>query len=144
MRLSSFRICGAPVAAFAALLAAACSAVPRADEPLIVFAASSLQPALQDVSASFRAAGGDSMVLVFGSTTDLATQIENGADFGDLARQHSRCPSSQKGGALGEFRPGQMVPEFDRVVFSADVGTVQGPVKTQFGWHLVEVTARTD
>jgi peptidyl-prolyl cis-trans isomerase C len=75
---------------------------------------------------------------------ELKTQIESGADFGDLARQHSQCPSGQKGGALGEFRPGQMVPEFDRVVFSADVGTVQGPVKTQFGWHLVEVTARSD
>ncbi|MDP6620433.1 MAG: peptidylprolyl isomerase, partial [Nitrospinota bacterium] len=42
-------------------------------------------------------------------------------------------------GALGEFGPGQMVPEFDQVVFSADVGTVQGPVKTQFGYHLLEV-----
>ena len=75
---------------------------------------------------------------------DLKTQIENGGDFADLARQHSQCPSSKQGGDLGEFRPGQMVPEFDRVVFSCPVGEVQGPVKTQFGWHLVEVTSRVD
>ncbi len=53
-------------------------------------------------------------------------------------------PFGPGGGALGEFEPGQMVPEFDQVVFSAPVGTVQGPLKTQFGWHLVEVTSRTD
>jgi peptidyl-prolyl cis-trans isomerase C len=75
---------------------------------------------------------------------DLKTQIGEGADFGELAREHSQCPSSQEGGDLGEFRPGQMVPEFDKVVFSAPVNTVQGPVKTQFGWHLLEVTSRTE
>ncbi|PIQ34661.1 MAG: peptidylprolyl isomerase [Zetaproteobacteria bacterium CG02_land_8_20_14_3_00_50_9] len=74
----------------------------------------------------------------------LKSEIENGADFADLARQHSSCPSGRSGGELGEFEPGMMVPEFDRVVFSADVGTVQGPVKTQFGYHLLEVTSRTD
>ena len=52
-------------------------------------------------------------------------------------------PREAKAARLGEFSPGQMVPEFDRVVFSAPVGDVQGPVKTQFGWHLVEVTSRT-
>ncbi len=75
---------------------------------------------------------------------DLKTKIEAGADFADMARKHSECPSGKQGGELGEFSPGRMVPEFDRVVFSADVGTVQGPVKTQFGWHLLEVTSRTD
>ena len=61
-----------------------------------------------------------------------------------VAKQHSQCPSGKDGGALGEFRPGQMVPEFDRVVFSCSVGEVQGPVKTQFGYHLIEVTQRKD
>lgn len=75
---------------------------------------------------------------------DLKNQIAGGADFAELAREHSQCPSGQEGGELGEFRPGQMVPEFDQVVFSAPVNTVQGPVKTQFGWHLLEVTSRTD
>ncbi|MFF4158785.1 peptidylprolyl isomerase [Streptomyces sp. NPDC001678] len=74
----------------------------------------------------------------------LKEQIEGGADFAELARKHSSCPSSRDGGNLGSFGPGQMVPEFDQVVFSAPVGVVQGPVKTQFGMHLVEVTSRQD
>jgi len=74
---------------------------------------------------------------------DLKKQIEGGADFAALARAHSSCPSGREGGNLGEFGPGMMVPEFDKVVFSAPVNTVQGPVKTQFGYHLLEVTSRT-
>ena len=74
----------------------------------------------------------------------LKDQIEGGADFADLAKEHSSCPSGKEGGDLGEFGPGQMVPEFDSVVFSAERGVVQGPVKTQFGYHLLEVTSRTE
>lgn len=75
---------------------------------------------------------------------DLKTKIEGGADFADLAKEHSTCPSGQRGGDLGEFSPGMMVKEFDEVVFSADLGAVHGPVKTQFGFHLLEITARED
>ena len=75
---------------------------------------------------------------------DLKAQIADGADFAELAKQHSNCPSGKQGGDLGEFGPGRMVKEFDEVVFSAEVGTVQGPVQTQFGYHLIEVTSRTD
>jgi len=75
---------------------------------------------------------------------DLKKRIEAGEDFGAVAAEHSSCPSGKSGGALGTFRPGQMVPEFDAVVFGdCKVGDVQGPVKTQFGYHLVEVTQRT-
>ena len=74
----------------------------------------------------------------------LKTEIENGRDFGDAARQHSSCPSGQRGGDLGEFSKGQMVPEFDTVVFSGELNQVHGPVKTQFGYHLLEVTSRSD
>lgn len=74
----------------------------------------------------------------------LKDEIEGGADFAELAKVHSTCPSSRQGGDLGEFGPGQMVPEFDKVVFSAPVSEVQGPVKTQFGYHLLEVTSRSD
>lgn len=74
----------------------------------------------------------------------LRDEIEGGADFADLAKQHSSCPSGQQGGDLGEFGPGMMVKEFDEVVFSADVNAVQGPVQTQFGYHLLEVTSRTE
>lgn len=75
---------------------------------------------------------------------DLKTKIEEGGDFADVAKKHSQCPSGQRGGDLGEFGPGQMVPEFDTVVFSAEIGKVVGPVQTQFGFHLIEVTSRTD
>lgn len=75
---------------------------------------------------------------------NLKTEIENGAEFGNLAKEHSQCPSGKQGGDLGEFGPGQMVKEFDTVVFSAPVGEVQGPVETQFGYHLLEVTDRKD
>jgi peptidyl-prolyl cis-trans isomerase C len=75
---------------------------------------------------------------------NLKTQIESGGDFAELAAEHSQCPSGQQGGDLGSFSPGQMVKEFDDVVFSAEVGKVQGPVKTQFGYHLVEVTSRDE
>jgi len=74
---------------------------------------------------------------------NLKSQIENGSDFGDLAKQHSQCPSGRAGGALGEFGPGQMVREFDEVVFSGEVGKVHGPVKPQFGYHLIEITQRS-
>ena len=76
--------------------------------------------------------------------SDLKQQIADGADFAELAKTHSKCPSGGDGGALGTFGPGQMVKEFDDVVFSAPVGEVQGPVQSQFGLHLVEVTARSD
>ena len=84
------------------------------------------------------------LVATEADCADLKKQIAEGADFAELAKAHSTCPSGAQGGALGTFGPGQMVREFDEVVFSAPVGEVQGPVKTQFGYHLVEVTHRTE
>ena len=74
---------------------------------------------------------------------DLKSKIDGGEDFAEMAKQHSECPSGNDGGALGEFSPGQMVPEFDTVVFNDEVGKVHGPVKTQFGYHLIEITSRS-
>lgn len=74
----------------------------------------------------------------------LKDQIAEGADFAAVAKEHSSCPSGKQGGELGSFGRGQMVKEFDEVVFSAPVNEVQGPVKTQFGFHLLEVTSRDD
>ena len=62
--------------------------------------------------------------------------------FEEVARDNSLCPSGVKGGELGTFSEGQMVPEFDKVVFNDEVGVVHGPVQTQFGYHLLEVTQR--
>ena len=75
---------------------------------------------------------------------DIKKQIEAGVDFAELAAEHSKCPSGRQGGNLGEFTPGQMVKEFDDVVFSEDVGKVHGPIRTQFGFHLIEITSRTE
>ncbi|MBI79097.1 MAG: peptidylprolyl isomerase [Pseudomonadota bacterium] len=74
---------------------------------------------------------------------ELKARINNGEDFGAIAKEFSSCPSGERGGDLGTFGPGQMVKEFDEVVFSASINEVQGPVKTQFGYHLLEVTSRS-
>jgi len=73
---------------------------------------------------------------------ELKKQIEEGASFAEVAADNSQCPSGRKGGDLGKFSPGQMVKEFDSAVFNGDVGVLYGPIKTQFGYHLLEVTAR--
>lgn len=75
---------------------------------------------------------------------EIKTKIEAGADFAEMAKKFSKCPSGRDGGDLGEFGRGMMVPEFDKVVFSAPLHVVQGPVQTQFGYHLLEVTSRTE
>jgi len=74
---------------------------------------------------------------------ELIRQLDNGADFERLAAEHSNCPSGQSGGDLGEFSPGQMVPEFDRVVFNEAVGEIHGPIATQFGYHIIEILSRS-
>ena len=75
---------------------------------------------------------------------ELIEKINQGEDFSKLAQAHSKCPSGARGGDLGEFGPGQMVPEFDKVVFSEAVGVAHGPVRTAFGFHVVEITRRTE
>jgi peptidyl-prolyl cis-trans isomerase C len=74
----------------------------------------------------------------------LKQDILNGQDFAEVAAAHSSCPSGRRGGDLGVFGRGEMVPEFENVVFTEAVGVVHGPVQTQFGFHLIEVTERTD
>ncbi len=74
---------------------------------------------------------------------NLKKEIENGKDFVEMAKKHSSCPSGQQGGDLGEFSPGMMVREFDEVVFRDEIGKVHGPVQTQFGFHLIEITSRS-
>lgn len=73
---------------------------------------------------------------------DLKRQLAAGGDFAQLAQKHSLCPSGKQGGDLGEFEKGDMVPEFDQVVFGGEMGKVHGPIKTQFGFHLLEITER--
>ncbi len=74
----------------------------------------------------------------------LKEQINSGEiTFEQAAKEHSTCPSGANGGALGRFGQGEMVPEFDTVVFNDKVGVVHGPVQTQFGYHLLEITERS-
>lgn len=70
----------------------------------------------------------------------LREEILAGKDFADVAAAVSKCPSGSKGGDLGFFSRGMMVPEFDEVSFSLETGELSEPVQTQFGWHLLIVT----
>lgn len=72
----------------------------------------------------------------------IKQQLDKGSDFGKLAKKHSTCPSGKKGGDLGEFRRGQMVKAFDDVVFKKEVLKVHGPIKTKFGFHLIQTIYR--
>nr|WP_276561029.1 peptidylprolyl isomerase [Vibrio scophthalmi] len=73
---------------------------------------------------------------------DIIKQLKKGAKFQALAKKYSSCPSGKNGGDLGEFRKGQMVPQFDKVCFSGET-LVPHLVKTKFGWHVVKVLYRT-
>lgn len=73
----------------------------------------------------------------------LKQELAQGANFAELAKKHSQCPSGKQGGDLGEFRKGDMVKAFDDVVFKKSILEVHGPVKTQFGYHLIKTLYRS-
>ncbi|PHS72181.1 MAG: peptidylprolyl isomerase [Cycloclasticus sp.] len=73
----------------------------------------------------------------------IKQQLAKGGDFAKLAKKHSTCSSAKRGGDLGEFAPGKMLKAFDNVVFKKPVLKVHGPVKTKFGYHLIETIYRT-
>ena len=82
-----------------------------------------------------------SHILVKTETEALAciTYMKQGKSFEELAKEKSMCPSCKKGGNLGWFARGQMVKEFEKASFSAKKSQIVGPVKTQFGWHLIKI-----
>jgi parvulin-like peptidyl-prolyl isomerase len=70
----------------------------------------------------------------------LKTEVDGGADFAELAREHSDCPSGSAGGDLGQFARGMMVPAFEDAAFGLDVGATSDVVETDFGYHLIRRT----
>jgi peptidyl-prolyl cis-trans isomerase C len=69
---------------------------------------------------------------------DLLKKLEEGKTFVELAQSFSKCPSSKRGGDLGEFGRGRMVPSFEEAAFALKVNEVSEPVRTQFGYHLIQ------
>ena len=72
----------------------------------------------------------------------IMKRITDGEEFAAVAKRFSSCPSGKSGGDLGWFGKGMMVPEFEKVAFDEEVGKVVGPVKTQFGYHVIKVTGK--
>jgi len=80
------------------------------------------------------------LVSSINKAQELLDKINQGVPFADLAKKHSSCPSGKNGGDLGFFGRGQMVREFEEAAFSTPKGQTTGPIKTQFGYHLIKVT----
>ncbi|MFH1836074.1 MAG: peptidylprolyl isomerase [Methanobacteriota archaeon] len=74
-----------------------------------------------------------------GKVKELLRRIQKGEAFGKLAQAFSECPSKRRNGDLGWFSRGQMVREFEKAAFEGEKGAVVGPIKTQFGWHLIKI-----
>jgi len=71
---------------------------------------------------------------------ELKTELDGGAGFGDLARDHSDCPSSSQGGDLGSFGRGMMIGAFEDTAFALEVGATSDVVETDFGYHIIHRT----
>ena len=87
-------------------------------------------------------ADAEELKSAFEKISKLKDRIDAGEDFAAIAREYSEGPSNVNGGELGEFGHGQMVPPFDRAAFALEVGEVSDPVQTQFGYHLIKLTAK--
>lgn len=85
---------------------------------------------------------GHILVKTYDEAVALKKRIDKGESFEELAREYSKCPSAQRGGALGMFGRGQMVKPFENAAFNLQIGQVSEPVKTEFGWHLIKVYNR--
>ena len=79
------------------------------------------------------------LVKTAAEAQQIKKAIDNGGSFEYYARNYSLCPSGQRGGDLGYFEHGQMVPEFERAAFTTPVGQVSKPIFTPYGWHLIKV-----
>lgn len=90
------------------------------------------------------AMGSESLDQALQKIEDIQDELNKGADFEELARKYSDCPSAAQGGDLGYFSRGQMVPEFEKAAFALEIGEVSEPVLTEFGYHLIRVDDKRD
>jgi len=70
----------------------------------------------------------------------IKEELKAGADFREMAKKYSTCPSGKRGGDLGQFGRGQMVKEFEHTAYALKVGEISEPIKTQFGYHIIKRT----
>ncbi|MTI67068.1 MAG: peptidylprolyl isomerase [Firmicutes bacterium] len=70
---------------------------------------------------------------------EIKKELNDGLEFAEAAKKYSKCPSKEKGGDLGSFSKGKMVPEFEEAAFKMENGEISEPVKTQFGYHIIKV-----
>lgn len=75
---------------------------------------------------------------------EIIAKLNSGEKFEDLAREYSTCPSKQKGGNLGDFGRGAMVPEFEKAAFALKEGEISDPVKTDFGYHIIRINKKNE
>lgn len=75
---------------------------------------------------------------------EIKDKIDNNGDFAELAKEYSTCPSKEQGGDLGTFQQGQMVKEFETALIENEIGDIVGPVKTQFGYHIINIKDKTE
>ncbi len=99
-------------------------------------------PSFVKLEAVNQVSAGHILVDSYQEAKALKKRIDDGESFERLASQYSKCPSGQRGGALGSFGRGAMVKPFENAAFNLQVGEVSEPVKTQFGWHLIKVYNR--
>ena len=86
--------------------------------------------------------GNEGMLADVKTRVDLLARLKGGADFAELARVHSEDGSAARGGDLGWLYPGDTAPDFERAMDALKPGEISQPVKTQFGWHLIQVLGR--
>jgi len=103
-----------------------------------------IKPELIDPKVDPNADPNEAKAIARTKTEDLLKQLKDGADFAELAKSHSSCPSAPKGGDLGLFPRGQTTPAFENAAFELEIGQISGVVETEYGYHIIKATEHKD